>query len=85
MRKDTVGLRTAYFAAGVREYWILDGRGERLDFTLLSRNEASTDWREADDTEGGRFSPLLNRRVHVERRTDPLGDPNWKARLEPIV
>ena len=80
VRKDTVGLREAYLAAGVREYWILDGRGETLGFTLLSRADDPDEW--AETTETYPVSPLLNRRVRIERQIDPLGDPNWKARLE---
>ena len=81
--KDTVRLRAAYFSAGVREYWILDGRGGALTFTLLSRGDDAGDWAEvAADAGGARLSPVLNRRVRIDRITDPAGYPDWVVRLE---
>ena len=40
VRKDTVELREAYFIAGIAEYWLIDGRGEEIEFELLVRGEA---------------------------------------------
>jgi Uma2 family endonuclease len=37
VRKDTLLLRHAYFASGVREYWLIDARGEGVQFQILSR------------------------------------------------
>ena len=83
VEKDTVRLRAAYFSAGVREYWILDGRGDTLTFALLSRSDDANDWTEvAADGGGGRLSPVLNRRVWIDRVTDPAGYPDWAVRLE---
>ena len=82
VRKDTVDLPPAYFAAGVREYWILDGR-DGLAFTLLTRTEDSTDWDEvAPAADGSRLSPLLDRRVTISQETDPAGGIDWDVRLE---
>ena len=35
VRKDYELLREAYWKAGVREYWLVDARGERLEFQIL--------------------------------------------------
>jgi Uma2 family endonuclease len=33
--KDNEWLRAAYWKAGIREYWLVDARGERLEFQIL--------------------------------------------------
>ena len=82
--KDTVRLRAAYFAAGVREYWILDGRGGGLAFDLLTRTDDADGWTEAaPDADGYRVSPVLDRRVRIDRGTNPVGGVRWDVRLEP--
>jgi len=35
VHKDTEQLRRAYHAAGIREYWLVDARGEEIVFTIL--------------------------------------------------
>ena len=35
VRKDTDTLRQAYWEAGNAEYWLVDARGDRLDFRIL--------------------------------------------------
>ncbi len=35
VRKDTVLLREAYWEAGIREYWLVDGRKSSLKFDIL--------------------------------------------------
>ena len=80
--KDTVQLRAAYLAAGVREYWILDGRGDELGFDLLTRDDDADEWIEAvPGPDGSRYSPLLERHVRVDRETDPVGDLDWDVVL----
>ena len=37
--KDTRQLRDAYFKAGIREYWLVDARGEEIDFQILVRGD----------------------------------------------
>ncbi len=39
-RKDTVELRQAYFTAGIREYWLIDGRSDDITFEVLVRGES---------------------------------------------
>ena len=86
VEKDLNRLRRAYLAGGVREYWILDGRDGRADFTLLSRADDATDWSEAiADADGLRLSDVLDRRVRLERGTNPMGRPKWNVRLEPAA
>ncbi len=35
VKKDYELLRNAYWKAGIREYWLVDARGEKLDFQIL--------------------------------------------------
>src|SRR5262249_37330292 len=37
VRKDTVELRTLYWAAGIPEYWLVNPLGETLEFDILRR------------------------------------------------
>ena len=84
VEKDTVELRRVYFDLNVREYWILDGRGEEPTFDLLTRTGDATDWTAAEpDADGFRLSPVLGRRVRIDRGTNPLGDVRWSVPLEP--
>jgi len=45
---DTVRLPKAYFQAGVREYWLIDARGEELSFQLLRRGDGAFEPTPAD-------------------------------------
>ncbi|MCG8586939.1 MAG: Uma2 family endonuclease, partial [Pirellulales bacterium] len=40
VRKDTKLLRTAYYDADIREYWLVDARGDDIDFQILVRSDA---------------------------------------------
>jgi len=65
--KDRDRLRTAYFEAGVREYWLVDARGDEIDFQLLQRRD--DDWAlTAHDDEGFAQSAVLGRQVRLVRR-----------------
>ncbi|HVW37475.1 MAG TPA: Uma2 family endonuclease [Pirellulales bacterium] len=75
VRKDSVLLRKHYFLAGVQEYWLIDGRGESIDFQLLARGEhefepvaADADGYRRSEVLGGSF--LLTRSLNRARRFD---------------
>jgi Uma2 family endonuclease len=79
--KDTKELRDRYFAAGVREYWIIDARGVRLSFTLLLRGE--NDWSESSpDAKGFRRSEVLGRRIQLKRGTTRVGTVKYEVLIE---
>ena len=78
--KDTSRLRDSYFVAGVREYWILDARGMRLTFALLT--QGAENWIEAArDADGFRRSGILGQRVRVDRVTDEVGYPDYDVKF----
>lgn len=80
--KDTQWLPEAYFAAGVREYWLVDARGDAIEFTLYRRDESITDAFTIvpPDDDGRRRSDLFGVDVKLTRRRDPIG--GWQYNLE---
>ncbi|HEY1065986.1 MAG TPA: Uma2 family endonuclease [Pirellulales bacterium] len=64
--KDRRRLPALYFAAGVRELWLVDARGESLAFQIFARGES--DWQEtAPDSEGYLRSLVFDRRFRFDR------------------
>ena len=81
--KDTVDLRAGYLAAGVREYWLIDARRDPFTFDLLCAADGADGWAEAAaDADGFRRSPVLGRRVRLDRTERPVGGPRWHLRLD---
>ncbi|HEX6985351.1 MAG TPA: Uma2 family endonuclease [Planctomycetaceae bacterium] len=72
VRKDTIELRDDYFAAGVGEYWIFDGRGDDVVWTMLSRGAGRYEEVPASG-DGFRRSPLFGCEFRLRRETDPNG------------
>jgi hypothetical protein len=77
VRKDTIRLRTAYHRARVPEFWLIDARGEEIDFKILL-------WRKAGDAaapskDGWQRSRVFGREFRLERRRTRLG--TWKYTL----
>ena len=71
--KDKHRLWQKYWKAGIPEYWLVDARGEKpVRFQLLTRGNSDYEPVEPDD-EGYRFSPTLQRRFKIIRRTNPVG------------
>jgi len=71
-RKDTERLPTAYYRAGVSEFWLIDARGEDLLFRIHRR--AATQYEPAaTDAEGYQHSTVLDRRYRLQRSRNPKG------------
>jgi len=68
--KDTKRLPTAYWRAGIAEYWLIDVRGERLFFRIHGRG---ADGYEPADADGFQLSAIFNRRFHLDRRRNARG------------
>jgi Uma2 family endonuclease len=72
VRKDTVRLPRAYWQAGVREFWLVDARRERLIFRIHRRGKSG--WLVAKtDAEGFQASRVLGCRFRLTRRRRPQG------------
>lgn len=76
--KDTVRLREAYHRAGVREYWLIDARGEVLSFTILTARK--TGFVAAPVKEGWTRSKVFGRSFRLTRSLDEFG--LWEYTLE---
>lgn len=71
VKKDKVRLKKAYFECGIPEYWLIDARGAKLNFTLFVRGEKEF---QSVPTEADQylFSPLFNRAFRLERTPHPI-------------
>lgn len=77
--KDTRRLPRLYAMAGVRELWVIDARGEEINFRLHVL-EAGTYSHAPADAEGRVVSPVLGRQVRLSRERSRVG--TWRYRLE---
>jgi Uma2 family endonuclease len=78
-QKDTVRLAEGYFAAGVTEYWLVDARGESMDFSILTRGKDAFVPVEMD-ADGYQISCVFQRRYHFTRDRGP--DGHWTYHLD---
>ena len=78
-QKDTTRLATAYFDAGVTEYWLVDARGETLDFTILQRGKGVYE-STLPDVEGYCPSGVFRHRYRLSRERSPIG--HWRYTLD---
>jgi Uma2 family endonuclease len=76
--KDTQRLPEAYFEAGVKEFWLVDARGDELIFRLQRRGANSFLAAPIDD-DGYQFSQVLDAWYQLERHEDSQGF--WRYRL----
>jgi len=71
VEKDTERLREAYHRAGIREYWLIDARGDDIDFQILYHSKdgyeaalRQRDWQQ---------SRVFGRSFRLERQQDEFG------------
>lgn len=72
VRKDTIRLPASYYAAGVGEFWLADGRGKDLTFIIHTRGASAFEPIGADD-QGFQKSELLGMAFRLDRAQDELG------------
>ncbi len=70
--KDLERLPTAYYAAGVREYWIVDARSKPLVFEILTRGATAFEHVPPDDA-GFRKSTVFGRNFRLIERQQARG------------
>jgi Uma2 family endonuclease len=78
VRKDTQRLPAAYYRAGVREYWLIDARGEQLAFQIQRRGANSFEGT-PNDANGFERSEVLDCLVRLDRQRHQRG--HWVYRL----
>lgn len=69
--KDTKRLRDAYGRAGVREYWLIDARGDEIVFEILSNADGR--FRSTVDARQPQPSPVLGGRWALTRARNRAG------------
>jgi Uma2 family endonuclease len=75
VRKDTVTLRDLYWWADVREYWLVDARGESLQFDIL--RHTAEGYGATPAQEGWLRSEVFGREFRLTHQPDPLGHPQY--------
>lgn len=75
VRKDTMTLRELYWRAGIREYWLVDARGESPQFDILRHTPEG--YVAAESKEGWLRSEVFGREFRLTQQTDPLGHPQY--------
>jgi Uma2 family endonuclease len=73
--KDLVVLRDAYWEAGIREYWLVDVRGSKLQFDILHR--AAKGYTVRRKKQGWVKSEVFEKSFRLARTTNTLGHPEY--------
>jgi Uma2 family endonuclease len=66
VQKDTKSLREKYHRAHIPEYWLIDARGDEIDFQILIWQESG--YATSAGKGGWQMSPVFNRRFRLIRR-----------------
>jgi Uma2 family endonuclease len=82
VRKDTQQLRLAYHAAGISEYWLIDARGEEIDFQILWHTPA--EYVPAPKKNGWQESRVFKRKFRLQRRRGRLNLWEYTLQMKPL-
>jgi len=75
VEKDTETLRDLYWKAGIREYWIADGRDDKVQFTILKHTARG--YSSVRSAAGWLKSSVFGVSFRLTRRLDELGHPDF--------
>ena len=75
VEKDTEVLRELYWKAGIREYWLVDARGERLEFQIL--RHSTRGYTPVRKSAGWLKSAVFSKAFRLTRQLDDLGHPDF--------
>jgi Uma2 family endonuclease len=75
VRKDTVDMLRQYWQAGIREYWLVDPRGDEVRFTLYAHTARG--YRAVRPVDGWRKSAVFGAAFRLVQSTDDLGLPAY--------
>ncbi len=76
VKKDTTRLTAAFWAAGVREFWLADARRDQLIFVIHERGEAAFQPVKVD-AEGFQLSAVMGYRYRLEQ-SESHGHPRFR-------
>lgn len=77
--KDMVVLRDLYWKAGIREYWLVDARGERPEFSILKHTPLG--YVETRKQAGWLKSAVFGKSFRLTQRADELGHPVYSLKV----
>jgi Uma2 family endonuclease len=75
VRKDTDVLRRAYWDAGIKEYWLVDVRGERLSFDIFRHTPKG--YVATRKRDGWLKSQVFGKSFRLLRQEDRFGNPTY--------
>ncbi|HEY3787842.1 MAG TPA: Uma2 family endonuclease [Urbifossiella sp.] len=76
VKKDKVFLREAYWEAGIPEYWLVDARGDRIEFQILKHGAKG--YSETRINGGWLRSNVFGQSFQLTRGLDRSGNPTFK-------
>jgi Uma2 family endonuclease len=79
VKKDMETLRELYWQAGITEYWLVDARRDRLEFSILRHQAAG--YRAARQQAGWVKSRVFERSFRLTRRLDEAGNPDYSLSI----
>jgi Uma2 family endonuclease len=80
VEKDTEVLRELYWKAGIREYWLVDARGERVDFQIL--RHTSRGFSSVRKSGGWLKSNVFGKSFRLTRAIDDVGQPDFTLEVQ---
>lgn len=75
VEKDTVSLRELYWRAGISEYWLVDARGDRPNFTMF--RHGARGYVAVRKPGGWMKSEVFGKSFRLVRGKDELGHPEY--------
>ena len=75
VKKDTEILRDLYWKAGIPEYWIVDGRGEAVEFTILKHTTRG--YTTVRAVAGWLKSSVFGKSFRLTRKLNSVGHPDF--------
>jgi Uma2 family endonuclease len=82
VRKDTLTMPEACFAAGVREYWLVDARSGEIDFRIMRRGARG--YRAVPDKGGWKRSSVLGRDFRLVSRPARHGLTRYELQVREV-
>lgn len=79
-KKDNLVLREAYWAAGIPEYWLVDARGEAVEFDLLQHGPKG--YKAARKAGGWAKSAVFGKSFRLVKAADPNGNPEFTLEVK---
>jgi Uma2 family endonuclease len=80
-KKDNETLFGAYYEAGIPEYWVVDARGDAIEFQIYKRG-AKRYTATRPQPGGWTRSAVFGGSFRLVRSTDPVGDPTFTLEVK---